>query len=97
MNFLFDSNGKHIANLVNEQLHSPYGSNVGHFVPNCNIFIDMHGRYLGEIIYNNRLMYNINSPYISVNYGNNGNYGNPGNQGNIGIISGYRNIETPWL
>lgn len=63
----------------------------------------MHGRYLGEIIYNDRLVYNINSPYLSKNYGNYGNYGNvgnygnPGNRGNIGIISGYRNIETPWL
>lgn len=103
MNFLFDSNGRHIANLVNGQLHSPYGNNVGHFLSSYNILIDMHGRYLGEIIYNDRLMYNTSSSYLSVNYGNHGNYGNvgnygnPGNHGNIGTISGYRNIETPWL
>lgn len=99
MKFLFNSSGKHIANLVNGQLHAPTGKNIGHFLPNKGIFIDMSGRYLGEIVHENRLMYNLNSPYRSMNfgrygnYGNVGNYGNPGNYGSIGMIGGYRNVE----
>ena len=59
----------------------------------------MSGRYLGEIICQNRLMYNANSPYRSVNfgnygnYGNVGNYGNPGNYGSIGNVGGYRDVS----
>ena len=96
MKFLFNSKGKHIANLVNDQLHAPTGQNIGHFLKNYNIFIDMSGRYLGEIIFENRLMYNTASPYRSTNfgcYGSYGNYGNPGNYGYIGTIAGYRDIE----
>lgn len=103
MEFLFNSRGKHIANIVNGQLHSPQGSNIGHFLETHGIFIDMHGRYLGEIVQKNRLMYNRTSPHKSVNYGsygnygNVGNYGNPGNYGSIGSIAGYQDIDTPWL
>ena len=67
------------------------------------IFIDMSGRYLGEIVQNNRLMYYRSSPHRSVsygnygNYGNVGNYGNPGNHGSIGSIGGYEDVEIPWL
>lgn len=59
----------------------------------------MSGHYLGEIVHQNRLMYNLSSPYRSVNfgnygnYGNVGNYGNPGNYGSIGSIGGYRDVE----
>ncbi|MFA2650784.1 hypothetical protein AB1I82_27345 [Bacillus paranthracis] len=98
MEFLFNSKGQHIANLVNKQLHSPSGQNIGHYLENEKIFIDMRGRYLGEIMYKNRLLYNNYSPYKTINfgsygnYGNVGNYGNPGNYGSIGIISGYKDI-----
>ncbi len=99
MEFLFNSKGQHIANLVNGQLHAPSGQNIGHYMSKEKIFIDMSGRYLGEVICQNRLMYNVNSPYKSVNfgnygnYGNVGNYGNPGNYGSIGCIGGYRDIS----
>lgn len=99
MKFLFNSKGKHIANLVNGQLHSPKGKNIGHYIEKDKIFIDMHGHYMGEIICETRLMYNRNSPYKSSNYGiygnygNAGNYGNPGNYGSIGVISGYCDIS----
>jgi len=94
MNFLFNSKGEHIANFINGQLHLPNGSNIGHYLEDEKFFIDMNGKYLGEIIHDNRLMYNRNSVYKSINYGiygnygNVGNYGNPGNYGNIGITSG---------
>jgi hypothetical protein len=67
------------------------------------IFIDMHGRYLGEIIQGNRLMRNRSSQYGSTNfgsygnYGNVGNYGNPGNYGSIGSIGGYEDIPEELL
>ena len=98
MHYLFNSKGQHIANFVNGQLHAPTGKNIGHYLENEKIFIDMHGRYLGEIVANDRLMRQRSSPYKSVNfgnygnYGNVGNYGNPGNHGSIGSIGGYEDI-----
>ena len=79
---LHDSHGKHIANFVNGQLHDKHGRNIGHFLEREGIFIDMHGRYLGEIVDKNRLLYRNNSPYKSVAFGIYGNYGNIGNYGN---------------
>ena len=97
--YLFNSHGKHIANLSNDQLHAPAGGNIGHFLKNQGIFIDMSGRYLGEIIYDNRLVYNQSSTHRNVsygnygNYGNTGNYGNPGNYGSLGLPSGYIDVQ----
>ncbi|NMA73668.1 MAG: hypothetical protein GX963_05785 [Bacteroidales bacterium] len=100
MVFLFNSSGTHIANLVNGHLHAPDGHNIGHYLEKEGIFIDMSGRYLGEIVHKNRLMFKKNSPYRSVsfgsygNYGNVGNYGNPGNVGRVGTVSGYEDIPV---
>ena len=99
MNYLFNSKGEHVANFINGQLYSPAGQNIGHFMDGQDFFIDMKGRYLGEIIFNNRLLRRINSPYLSSNfgvygnYGNIGNYGNPGNYGSIGMIGGYEDVH----
>jgi hypothetical protein len=99
MQYLFDSQGRHIANLVNGQLHHPTGPNIGHFLEAHSIFIDMHGRYLGEIVQENRLLYRCNSPHRGTNYGNYGNYGNvgnygnPGNYGSVGMPGGFD--DTP--
>jgi hypothetical protein len=103
MEFLFDSNGRHIANLVGEQLHAPNGPNIGHWRPDVRIFIDMQGRYFGEILDADRLMYNVGSPYRGINYGNfgnygnAGNYGNPGNPGRIGSRAGFTDVDATWL
>jgi len=103
MNYLFNSRGQHIANEVNGQLHAPSGENIGHYLEQQGIFIDMSGRYLGEIVLNDRLLFNTSCPYKSTNfgnygnYGNVGNYGNPGNHGSTGVLGGYRDIDTPWL
>jgi len=56
MKDLHDSNGKHIANLVNGQLHDVRGKNIAHYHEHERIFIDMHGKYLGEIVGGNRLI-----------------------------------------
>jgi hypothetical protein len=47
------------------------------------IFIDMNGSYLGEIIYENRLMFNLSSGYRSINFGSYGNYGNVATMGTL--------------
>lgn len=98
MKDLHDMNGKHIANFVNGQLHNVRGTNIGHYLEHEQIFIDMHGRYLGEIVNEDRLLYYKASPYMNTNfgiYGNYGNIGNCGNHGNIGRISfpGYVGVE----
>ncbi|CAN7690237.1 hypothetical protein LJR030_003626 [Rhizobium sp. LjRoot30] len=103
MQYLFNSRGQHIANVVNGQLHAPTGNNIGHFLEQYGFFIDMQGRYLGEIVQENRLLYRAGNPHRSTNfgnygnYGNVGNYGNPGNYGSIGTPSGFRDVETTWL
>jgi hypothetical protein len=95
---LFNSKGHHIANFVGTQLYAPSGSNIGHFIEDAGIFIDMRGRYLGEIHYDDRLLYSSASPYRSIayghygNYGNIGNYGNPGSRGAIALPAGYRDV-----
>jgi hypothetical protein len=67
------------------------------------IFIDMRGRYLGELSGEDRLVRQRNSPYRSVNfgvygnYGNVGNYGNPGRYGRIALPGGYEDVEAIWL
>jgi len=86
MKDLHDSNGKHIANIVNGQLHDVHGKNIGHYLENEHVFIDMHGKYLGEIVDGNRLLYCNTSSYRHTNFGVYGNYGNVGNYGNYGNI-----------
>jgi len=96
---LFSLKGKHIANYLNGQLYSTSGKNIGHYLSSQQIFIDMQGRYLGEIIYEKRLAYKTNSQYRSTSFGSYGNYGSIGNYGNYGSIgsissiSGYRDVE----
>lgn len=48
---LHDSHGRHIANFVSGQLHDVQGRNIGHYLENEGIFINMQGYYLIEIIY----------------------------------------------
>jgi hypothetical protein len=103
MEYLFDSEGNHITNFLNEQLHAPAGQHVGHFIKTQGIFVDLSGNYLGEIVQGDRLMYNNSSPHKNTNHGsyedcgNARNYGDPGNYGNKGVLPGYEDIETPWL
>ena len=79
--YLFDSKGCHIANFINDQLYAPTGENIGHYLEKEKIFIDFKGHYVGEIVLDNRLMYNRASPYKSkkfVRYGDSGNVGSYG-------------------
>lgn len=103
MKFLFNSQGKHIANVVNGELHSTSGKNIGHFIKQNNFFIDMRGYYLGEIVLEDRLLYRKNNGYQSTSFGsfgncgNVGNYGNPGHIGSVGNIAGFEDISIEKL
>jgi hypothetical protein len=63
----------------------------------------MNGRYLGEIVLKNQLLYNKQNRWngtnfgVYGNYGNVGNYGSPENYGSIGQILGYCDIELEKL
>lgn len=97
---LHNSKGAHVANYINGQLYSTSGRNIGHYLEQEKIFIDMNGHYLGEIVDGNRLLYKISSGYSSVSFGIYGNYGSigsSGNYGNIGSVSygGYRDVVFP--
>lgn len=48
---LHDSHGRHIANFVSGQLHDVQGRNIGHYLENEGIFINMQGYYLLETLY----------------------------------------------
>ena len=79
--YLFDSKGRQVVTFFNGQLYTPNGRNVGHYLEEKGIFIDMLGRYLGEIVLDNRLLYKRTSPYKSVNFGERGDYGDIINYG----------------
>jgi hypothetical protein len=103
MVFLFDSLGRHIANEVDGHLHAPSGKNIGLWLSQFGIFIDMEGRYLGEIVQGNRLMYRHHCPHTSANYGtygdfgNCGDYGTPEDPGSIGMIPDYEDVDPSRL
>ena len=100
MRFLFDRRGQHIAIELEAELYSPMGSHVGHYLPDEGIFIDTSGRYLGEVLYGNRLVFNRHSPFRDSDFGNRshhgnvGNYGNPGNRGAVSLPWGYEDIDA---
>lgn len=102
MKFLFDSQGHHIANEVNGQLYAPNGPNIGHKLAEDSVFIDMKGKYLGEIVQTDRLLYNSQSPYRTMNYGCMGNFGSigsfgsPGAIGAISLPSGFSDVDRTW-
>jgi hypothetical protein len=103
MQFLFDSQGMHVANEVNGRLHSPTGKNIGHLLPSLGVFVDLQGRYLGEVVRANRLMENLRSPHKATafscngDYGDGGNYGSPRSPGSVGKVAGHSDIETDRL
>jgi hypothetical protein len=96
---LFNSKGLHIATEENGRLYTPRGANIGHSISDYGIFINKKGRYIGEIMYENRFFFNRLSPFRSTAFGMWGDYGTitiygpPGKLGRIGLPSGYEDIE----
>lgn len=81
MKRLYDSQGKHIADLIENRLYNAWGANVGHYAPGEGVCVDLQGRYLGEILFDNRLAYGRHSPKRFLNLGRQGDYGNGGFHG----------------
>jgi hypothetical protein len=100
--YLFDSRGRHIANLIGEQLHAPTGETIGRYEKTAGMFIDMSGNYLGEIVGRDRLLYNYSSSYRWRNYGNHGDCrntcdsGTPEANGVISMPVGYGDVKVDW-
>lgn len=96
---LFDTRGRHIANLIDGRLYTPAGRNIGHYLDAYGILIDMAGRYLGEIVFGNRLLRRRTSRYLDMNLGIQSNFGDrshlgdPGNYGDTGKPEDY--IDVP--
>lgn len=96
--FLYDSQGSPVASLINNNLYSNEGKYIGYFLAEYNIFVSQNGNYLGEIVFDNRLLFNEYSPYRFTNFGatgtpgNVGSYANPGNISAIPLPAGYSNI-----
>lgn len=68
LEFLFDSKGRHIATLVDRHIHDVSGACIGYRHPELGIFVDPVGRYLGEIAFGDRLMYNLLSMHCTASF-----------------------------
>jgi hypothetical protein len=103
MKYLFDSTGKHIANEVDGRLHDVHGANIGHFLIQPRIFVDLAGQYLGEIVSGNRLMAKTASVFRRTWFGRRGragdagSFGHPGNAGALGTRGGFKDIPAERL
>ncbi|MGE5548924.1 MAG: hypothetical protein ACM3ZC_00130 [Bacteroidota bacterium] len=69
MNFLYDSRGQHVASEVNGLLYTAAGRNIGRYLDKYGVFVDLEGRYLGEILCINRLVQDRNSRYRGMSLG----------------------------
>jgi hypothetical protein len=100
MQLLFDSQGRFIAREEGGRLHSCGGANIGHYRSAERIFIDLSGRYLGEVVLGNRLLRHRRSQYRNVGfavqgaYDNIGTIGNPGCAGIMEPMDGYVDIAA---
>jgi hypothetical protein len=99
MKYLFNLHGVHIANGVDDQLYTDKGLHIGCFLKDYEIFIDLKGQYLGEIIFDNRLLFKSDSIYKNFCFGNYLKFnsieylGTPGFLGIIAQPSCYENVE----
>jgi hypothetical protein len=51
LRYLFDSEGRYIAVLADEdRLHTPDGNHVGDYVEEYRCFFDLKGKYLGHLV-----------------------------------------------
>lgn len=101
--FLFNSKGKHIATYYEGGLFSPKGKNIGVFLREEKIFVDMNGKYIGGVTKDNRLLANTFSEHYGKNFGpqperkNIGALKDSTGQKSVGLAKGFKDIKTPWL
>ena len=63
MTHLFNSRGQHILNEHDGYLSLPNGRIVGRYIERYGFFVDLNGRYVGEILCINRIVCDPNSRY----------------------------------
>ena len=104
MDVYFNSRGHHIATLVNRQLYNRRGHNIGQYLPQYGVFIDRQGRYLGEIVQHDRLLYNLVSPHCTAHFGTQqrsagriGSVGDVGRREPIARVRGYMDLTPAHL
>ncbi len=94
MHYLFNSRGRYIALWVGNQLYTPSGKHIGHYLRSKAIFVDHSGHYLGEVVRGNRLMLKRSSPFRGVDFGRQQKLKQIGQQGQPDHL-GY--VEVPHI
>ena len=62
--YLFNSNGKYICHVYSGYLYNKQNNRgIAYYDAERGIFISLNGRYFGEVIDGDLIMYNINSKY----------------------------------
>lgn len=103
MTHLFNSRGQHILNEHGGYLSLPSGQVVGRYVEQYGVFVDLTGRYIGEILCMNRIVCDSNSRYrdtvlAAANSGGNvGAHPCPGNDSPIPLPPGLEDIDLGQL
>ena len=65
---LYNSQGLHVATEANGYLYSKTGKLIGRYLERLGVYLDLHGRYLGEILCLNRLAFNHDSRYLNASF-----------------------------
>lgn len=68
MHCLFDSHGHYTAVVIERHLYNRAGRHIGQYLLQYGAFIDHQGRYLGEVVHSDRLLYNLLSPCRTTNF-----------------------------
>lgn len=68
LELLYDSKGRHVATLMERYIHGVDGACIGYYHTRHGVFVDLDGRYLGEIVYGDRLMYNLLSVHCTATF-----------------------------
>ena len=101
--YLYDSRGRYIASEMSGRLYGRNGRNIGHWIEREKIFVNLQGRYLGEIVGENRLLMNKYSPHKFTYFGHFGRfeslgrYEDTGRIGIIGVPSGFADLDATQL
>jgi hypothetical protein len=103
MHYLFNSEGRYIANWIGNRLYTPSGKHIGHYLQSKTIFVDLAGHYLGEVVHGNRLMLKRSSPFRGMDFGRQREFGevrvrsHPGHLGDVDVPRVYDDVPEERL
>lgn len=84
---LFNSFGYHVATVYEGNIYTPEGKNLGRFEEELGVFLSLNGRYMGQIVEENRLALDTNWQFRHISFGLLGDSGSRagwGRQADIG-------------